>query len=103
MKYDVAIVGAGPSGAWTATRLARAGARVVLLDPSHPREKPCGGGITQRALEIVGDPVLTLTSVSTPIGDGFLAQVVQPPTALLSVLGLSVMALGSVLRRRRMR
>ena len=30
------------------------GARVVLLDPSHPREKPCGGGITGRALALVG-------------------------------------------------
>ncbi|HET7216863.1 MAG TPA: geranylgeranyl reductase family protein [Vicinamibacterales bacterium] len=50
---DVAIVGAGPAGAWAAQRLARAGARVALFDPSHPREKPCGGGITGRALELV--------------------------------------------------
>src|SRR5204862_7896986 len=50
---DVAIVGAGPSGAWAAYLLARRGARVVLLDPSHPREKPCGGGITGRALALV--------------------------------------------------
>jgi geranylgeranyl reductase family protein len=51
--YDVAIIGAGPSGAWTATLLARRGARVLLVDPSHPREKPCGGGITGRALAMV--------------------------------------------------
>jgi geranylgeranyl reductase family protein len=57
MQYDVAVVGAGPSGSWTATLLARRGARVVLIDPSHPREKPCGGGITGRALAIVGDGV----------------------------------------------
>ncbi len=57
MKYDVAIVGAGPSGAWTATLLAQHGARVVLIDPSHPREKPCGGGVTSRALAVVGDVV----------------------------------------------
>ena len=50
---DVAIVGAGPSGAWTAFLLARKGARVLVLDPSHPREKPCGGGITGRALALV--------------------------------------------------
>ena len=54
---DVAIVGAGPAGAWTAYRLARAGARVVLFDPSHPREKPCGGGVTGRALAIVSDAI----------------------------------------------
>src|SRR5262245_28467925 len=56
-KYDVAIVGAGPSGSWTATLLARRGARVLLVDPSHPREKPCGGGITGRAIALLGDAI----------------------------------------------
>jgi geranylgeranyl reductase family protein len=50
---DVAIVGAGPAGSWAAYLLARRGARVALFDPSHPREKPCGGGITGRALALV--------------------------------------------------
>jgi geranylgeranyl reductase family protein len=50
---DIAIVGAGPAGAWTACCLARRGASVLLIDPSHPREKPCGGGITARALALV--------------------------------------------------
>jgi geranylgeranyl reductase family protein len=51
-KYDVAIVGAGPSGSTTAYHLAQAGARVLLLDRAEfPREKPCGGGVTARAFE----------------------------------------------------
>lgn len=54
---DVAIVGAGPAGCRAAWRLARAGARVAILDGSHPREKPCGGGVTSRALELVGDAI----------------------------------------------
>jgi geranylgeranyl reductase family protein len=53
MTYDVAVVGAGPAGAWTAHLLASRGARVLLADPSHPREKPCGGGVTGRALTLV--------------------------------------------------
>jgi geranylgeranyl reductase family protein len=56
-EFDVAIVGAGPAGAWTAHVLARRGARVLLVDPSHPREKPCGGGVTARALRLVADAV----------------------------------------------
>ena len=52
-QFDVAIVGGGPAGSRCAWRLASGGARVALLDGSHPREKPCGGGITGRALDIV--------------------------------------------------
>jgi len=55
--FDVAVIGAGPSGSWTAYRLARAGARVALFDPSHPREKPCGGGVTGRALALVQEAI----------------------------------------------
>ena len=53
MRADVAVVGAGPAGSWTAYCLARRGARVLLIDGSHPREKPCGGGVTGRALSVV--------------------------------------------------
>lgn len=42
MRYDVAIVGAGPAGAASAIHLAREGLWVVLVDRSvFPREKPC--------------------------------------------------------------
>jgi geranylgeranyl reductase family protein len=57
MKNDVAVVGAGPGGAWAAYALARHGARVALIDPSHPREKACGGGVTGRALALVADAI----------------------------------------------
>ncbi|HEX2453582.1 MAG TPA: geranylgeranyl reductase family protein [Vicinamibacterales bacterium] len=53
MAFDAVVVGAGPAGAWAAYRLANGGARVAIIDDSHPREKPCGGGITGRALELV--------------------------------------------------
>lgn len=46
---NVAVVGAGPAGAFCAEKLARAGHAVTIFDPSHPREKPCGGGVTPGA------------------------------------------------------
>jgi len=54
---DVAIVGAGPAGARAAYVLARRGARVTIYDASHPREKPCGGGVTGRAMALVADAI----------------------------------------------
>ncbi len=57
MRDDVAIVGAGPAGARAAYLLARRGVRVTIFDGSHPREKPCGGGVTGRALALVADAV----------------------------------------------
>jgi len=52
--YDVVIIGAGPAGSIAARDLARAGARVAVVDGSHPREKCCGGGVTGRALALAG-------------------------------------------------
>jgi geranylgeranyl reductase family protein len=46
----IAIIGAGPAGAFAAEVLARAGRKVVLVDEKLVWEKPCGGGITQKAL-----------------------------------------------------
>jgi geranylgeranyl reductase family protein len=50
-NFDVLVVGGGPAGSTTAIRLADGGARVLLVDrATFPRDKPCGGGITTRAL-----------------------------------------------------
>jgi geranylgeranyl reductase family protein len=51
--YDVAVIGAGPAGTIAARDLARSGARVAIIDGSHPREKSCGGGVTARAIALV--------------------------------------------------
>jgi flavin-dependent dehydrogenase len=51
----VAVVGGGPSGASLARWLAADGAQVTLFDHSHPREKPCGGGLTAKALALLPD------------------------------------------------
>ena len=46
----IAIVGGGPAGASLAATLARAGKEVVLFDEKLAWEKPCGGGVTDKAL-----------------------------------------------------
>jgi len=50
-EADVLVVGAGPAGATAARTLAAAGVRVRVLERHRfPRNKPCGGGLTMRAL-----------------------------------------------------
>lgn len=49
---DVVIVGAGPSGSAAAAWAARAGRDVLVVDrATFPRDKPCGDGLTPRAVE----------------------------------------------------
>lgn len=48
---DVIVAGAGPAGAVAARTLAAAGFDTLLVDrAAFPRNKPCGGGISLRAL-----------------------------------------------------
>jgi geranylgeranyl reductase family protein len=53
-RFDALVVGAGPAGSAAAIHLARGGARALLADRARfPRDKPCGGGLTGRALRHV--------------------------------------------------
>src|SRR5205809_2743183 len=57
-QFDAIVVGAGPAGSTAALRLAGGGARVLLLDRERfPRDKPCGGGLTYRAVRQLPVPV----------------------------------------------
>ena len=50
-KVDsIAVVGGGPAGALAASRLANGGCDVLLFEEKLAWEKPCGGGITNKAL-----------------------------------------------------
>jgi geranylgeranyl reductase family protein len=50
-RFDVLVVGAGPAGSAAAMHLVRGGAQVLLAEKARfPRDKPCGGGLTGRAL-----------------------------------------------------
>lgn len=48
---EIAIVGGGPSGAMCGEQLARAGHKVHLFDEHLAWEKPCGGGLTYKAVQ----------------------------------------------------
>ncbi len=55
-RFDVLVVGAGPAGSIAALVLARAGARVALLDKARfPRDKACGDLIGPRGLKVLAD------------------------------------------------
>jgi geranylgeranyl reductase family protein len=56
MRYDIAVVGAGPAGTTVARLLAKKNLKVVLLEKkSFPRDKPCGGMLSPRVLERFAD------------------------------------------------
>jgi geranylgeranyl reductase family protein len=51
MTTDVLVVGAGPAGSSAAAWAARSGLDVLLADSAtFPRDKPCGDGLTPRAV-----------------------------------------------------
>jgi geranylgeranyl reductase family protein len=55
-RWDVIVVGGGPSGAFAARTCAEQGLRVLLIDKERlPRYKPCGGVLSHKTLQEIGD------------------------------------------------
>src|SRR5437764_4215472 len=78
---DVIIVGAGPAGATAARTLALAGARVRMLDRARfPRNKPCGGAISMRALRRFPYLSAGLQQISTRLISGLHLE--SPPAEM---------------------
>lgn len=50
-RIEVAIVGGGPAGVSCAIELAKHGVYATIFDHSHPREKPCAGGISTQTIK----------------------------------------------------
>jgi geranylgeranyl reductase family protein len=98
-RFDVAIVGAGPAGCRAAGLLAQSGARVALIDGSHPREKPCGGGVTGRALELVSDVIDPSAFDAVPIESATFADGAREATMSLEAPARRGRGLAIVARR----
>jgi len=55
-EYDAIVIGAGPGGSTAAYFLARAGAKVLVIEKkAFPRAKTCGDGLTPRAVKVLED------------------------------------------------
>jgi menaquinone-9 beta-reductase len=81
-RFDALVVGAGPAGSVAALVLARAGARVALLDKARfPRDKACGDFIGPRGLQLLSD-----LGVAEPPGLDVGDMVVVGPTGRRVVL-----------------
>ena len=66
-NYDIAIIGAGPSGSTCALALGKSNLRVVLIDKaSFPREKTCGDAVAAYVPKV-------LNTISPQLKDDFLA------------------------------
>jgi len=63
-QYDVAVIGAGVFGAWTAWHLQRAGQRVVLIDKYGPASARASSGGETRVIRMAYGPDAIYTRMS---------------------------------------
>jgi geranylgeranyl reductase family protein len=67
-RYDALVVGAGPAGSVAALVLARAGARVALVDKARfPRDKACGDLVGPRGVQLLEE--LGVLPAGVRVGD----------------------------------
>ncbi len=98
-RLDVAVVGSGPAGSAAALVLARAGARVALVDKaSFPRDKACGDIVGPRGLRVLSE-----LGLDRPAGRDVGDVLVMGPTGrrvrLPSVEGLTYPGHGTAITR----
>jgi len=79
----VVIIGGGPSGSFCAYNLAKNGIYPIIFDDSHPREKPCGGGISPLAQKKFS----FLKKIPIPKGGGNKIEVISPKNIKVTIKG----------------
>ena len=93
-RWDIVVVGAGPSGAMTAREVALHGARVLLVDrAAFPRYKVCGCCLNARATGLLADAGLGSilnTAEASPLHDFRLAVRGRSATVGLSPGGVAL-------------
>jgi flavin-dependent dehydrogenase len=95
-ELPIAIVGGGPAGALAAALLGAGGRDVLLFDEKLAWEKPCGGGVTHKALERYpfladagsGSNLVEHCELIRPSGQRVRFQL-QHPVAIFSRMGLN--------------
>jgi geranylgeranyl reductase family protein len=79
----IIIVGGGPAGAFCAYNLAKTGYQPIIFDDSHPREKPCGGGLSPHSQEKFS----FLKDIPIPRGSGNKIEIISPNNKKIIVSG----------------
>ena len=74
IEKRIAIVGGGPAGATCAYRLAQSGVYPLLFEARPQREKPCGGGLTQRTIRALA----FADELNTVCLDAHLFEIIAP-------------------------
>jgi len=80
-SYDVAVIGAGVFGAWTAWHLQRAGQRVLLVDQYGPASARASSGGETRVIRMAYGPDAIYTRMSQRslvLWKDFFAQIERP-------------------------
>lgn len=79
--FDIVIIGGGPSGTYLGYSLAKQGIQPIIFDHSHPREKPCSGTLSSRALRKF--PILEAAPLQNNIGKTF--RLISPEGQVLNL------------------
>ncbi|MDA8060569.1 MAG: NAD(P)/FAD-dependent oxidoreductase [Nitrospiraceae bacterium] len=80
-EYDAVVVGLGPAGSTAVRLLGEKGLRVLGIDRvQFPRWKPCGGGLSARAIPLLPSgwekvPYVLTTGVQVTMGDSLFQSV----------------------------